>query len=203
MEKIEKELMFTAERFKELYELDIHAFVEEKGGLSYLSWGHAWRILKEQDPTATFEFIENAAGGYEFQAGKGWLVKTKVTAFGMTLPMALTCMDNRNNSKTVIDGRDVTDTLVRCLVKNISLYGIGLPLYVGEDTSKFIKKTEIDEIRDEILGYLNTHKTNKVFGDTYKEVMKVLGIPSKIEDIDKMRTFKDRIIDVMRSEKLI
>jgi hypothetical protein len=42
-----------------------------------------------------------------------------------------------------------------------------------------------------------------VFGDTYKEAIKVLGVPSKIEDIDKMRTFKDRIVAVMRSEKLI
>lgn len=144
------ELRMTCERFKELYSLDIMALTEKKGQLTYMSWSNAWKLLKEQDPNATFEIMENADGGHEFKAGSGWIVKTKVSAFGMTLPMSLGIMDNRNNSVDEIDCRGVMDSVMRCLAKNIAMFGIGLPLYVGEDLEQFKKKTTRGIILDEI-----------------------------------------------------
>ncbi|MGL5580229.1 MAG: DUF1071 domain-containing protein [Cetobacterium sp.] len=194
----------TSEKFKELFRLDIKQFTEEKMNLTYLNWAQAVRLAKEHDPDFTYKFVENAAGGYEFPGGTGWLVKTECTFKGLTLPMTLAIMGLKNESKKIVDARDIADSLVRCLVKNIAVVsGIGLALYAKEDIEQFVAKTEEDEVRDNIQELLNNHKTVEAFGDEYKACIKEFGIPSKLTDISKLRAFYDRVVSKARELKLI
>lgn len=185
------ELRMTCERFKELYSLDILDLTELKGKLTYMSWANAWRLLKEQDPNATYEIMENTDGGHEFPAGTGWIVKTKVTAFGMTLPMSLGIMDNRNDSVSEIDCRDVMDSVMRCLAKNIAMFGIGLPLYVGEDLNKFKKKTPKEIALEEIK------ELHKEFKDKAEimEIFKSQKVKIADQTEDELYKLKDLIIE--------
>ena len=191
MKMIEKETMFTVERFKELYSLDILDLTELKGKLTYMSWATSWRLLKEQDPNATYEIMENVNGGHEFKAGSGWIVKTKVTAFGMTLPMSLGIMDNRNDSISEIDCRDVMDSVMRCLAKNIGMFGIGLPLYIGEDLTKFKKKTQKEIILEEIKELHKEFKEKPEIMEIFKN-QKVKVADQSEDDLIKL---KDTIIE--------
>lgn len=202
----------TKEIFSTNYNLDLTGIVEEKGDkvvLKYISWANAWKMLKEQDPTATFEYIENANGGFEFQAGKGFMVKTKVTAFGMTLSMALPIMDNRNNSKTTIDARDISDSLMRCLVKNIAMFGIGLPLYVGEDLEQFITPEPVDlelskkqKIKNELIDsikqeYADIKKTGEEAEKFASNVMTTTLRSRKITEltVDELEMLRKTLVD--------
>lgn len=185
------ELRMTCERFKELYSLDILDLTELKGKLTYMSWANAWRLLKEQDPNATYEIMENIDGGHEFKAGTGWIVKTKVSAFGMTLPMSLGIMDNRNDSVSEIDCRDVMDSVMRCLAKNIAMFGIGLPLYVGEDLNKFKKKTPKEIALEDIK------ELHKEFKDKPEimEIFKSQKVKIADQTEDELYKLKDLIIE--------
>ena len=42
-------------KFQELVEIDCSDFIEDKGGLSYLSWASAWELLKKHCPDASYE----------------------------------------------------------------------------------------------------------------------------------------------------
>ena len=54
--------------------------------------------------------------------------------------------------------RHINDSIMRCLVKNIALFGIGLKLYTGEDLRQYkevesvqeesITKTQLDQINE-------------------------------------------------------
>lgn len=124
------------EKFEELYKLDIKKDVEKDyKGLSYLSWASSYKLAMEQDPDMKYEILEDTDGLPFFTRGTVNLVKTKVTMFGETKSMILCIMDNKHNSVESPTSRQVNDNIMRCLTKNIAMFGIGLPLYVGEDLS--------------------------------------------------------------------
>ena len=109
---------------------------DKKNGLTYISWAEAWSKLKQAHPGATFEFVQNEAGGYLH--GEGF-VRTTVTipnAGGVgqiTHEMALPVMDGRNSQIKTPTTTDINKALMRCLAKNIALHGLGLYPYLGED----------------------------------------------------------------------
>lgn len=51
----------------------------------------------------------------------------------MSRTMWLPVMDNRNNAIKNPDSRKISDTKMRCLVKCIAMFGLGLYIYAGED----------------------------------------------------------------------
>lgn len=137
--------------FNELYQINVNENVEKKQGLSYLSWAWAWAETKKKHPTASYEikkFGENQLP-YVFDATTGYMVYTTVTIEGITHEMWLPVMDNSNKAmknvaykyktkageKTVESATmfDINKTLMRCLVKNLAMHGLGLYIYAGED----------------------------------------------------------------------
>ena len=113
--------------FKSLRAIDVSKFIEKKGSLPYLSWTYAVDTLMQNDPMATWEFKE------PISFGNTLMVNCEVTAFGKTIKMHLPVMDNRNNAVINPDSRKVSDAMMRCLVKAIACFGIGLYVYAGED----------------------------------------------------------------------
>ena len=140
------------ELFKELAQLDVNDYVEQKNGLNYLSWANAIQeVCKRHDEEFDYEiekFGENKLP-YVYDDGVGFMVFTKVTLCGKTRECWLPVMDNNNKSmkkeaytySTKSGDRrveaatmfDVNKTIMRCLVKNLAMFGLGLYIYAGED----------------------------------------------------------------------
>jgi hypothetical protein len=135
--------------YKELRELNVNDRVEKKNGLSYLSWAWAWDEFKKAYPTATYKVIKTAEGLPYFETDAGVMVFTEVTADGLTHEMWLPVMDGANAAmkreaytyKTkfgekncaAFDMFDINKTIMRCLVKNLAMFGLAIYIYAGED----------------------------------------------------------------------
>ena len=160
------------ETFESMYLLDLTGKVEKDyKGLNYISWANAYKLAMEQDPQMTFEVLEDADGFPLFSKGDCHIVKTAVTMFGETKKMFLPVMDNKKNAVKSPDSRDVTDSIMRCLVKNIALFGIGLSLYVGED---------LTGIKEPINSKVETLITKEQRTIAIKRIYK-LGTPEEVE----------------------
>ena len=131
--------------------------VEKKDNLSYLTWSEAWKAFREVYPSATFRVIANPDTKlpYFVDPNVGIMVFTEVTADDLTLTMFLPVMNSSNRAMklepynySVWDKKsnrqiertceaanmfDINKTIMRCLVKNLALFGLGLKLYQGED----------------------------------------------------------------------
>jgi hypothetical protein len=138
------------EKFHELYSKDVSKYVEKKNGLSYISWANAWAEFKKIYPDAAYEVKKDDQGRCYFgDENIGYMVYTTVTAGGLTYEMWLPVMDANNKAmkmnaytystrggeRTVeaIDMFAINKTVMRCLVKNLSMFGLGLYIYSGED----------------------------------------------------------------------
>lgn len=121
--------------FSVLNAINVSDKVEEKNGLSYLSWAWAWGELKKRFPDATYTIYENAAGMFYHTDGKTAWVKTGVTVNGIEHIEYLPVMDNRNRSIPLdgITSFDVNKTIQRSLTKAVARHGLGLYIYAGED----------------------------------------------------------------------
>lgn len=135
-------------RFEELLQLNVNEFVEKKNGLSYLTWSHAWVSFVKIYPDATYEIVKYDGKPY-YADETGAMCYTKVTAGGITHEMWLPVMDGANKAMKTIPYSyktkygdktveaftmfDVNKTIMRCLVKNLAMFGLGMYIYSGED----------------------------------------------------------------------
>ena len=121
-----------------LLSVNVNHHTEKKGALTYLSWAWAWAEVLKADPEATWEAVEypNADGtlGPCMWLPDGTaMVKARVTIDGKTKTCQLPVMDNRNNAVKNPDARKISDAIMRCMTKAISMHGLGLYIYAGED----------------------------------------------------------------------
>lgn len=174
-------------KFAELYSLDVSKYVEKKQGLSYLTWSYAWAEFKKVYPEATYKVKKDENGKCYFgDENIGYMVYTEVTAGGLTYEMWLPVMDNANKAmklkpytyktrsgeKTVesITMFDINKAIMRCLVKNLAMFGLGLYIYAGEDLPEDIREYVCSECGAEI-------KAAKIKGEirTPKEIIETCG----------------------------
>ena len=117
--------------------------------LSYLSWAWAWAEVKKRYPDANYEIEKFNGIPYAYDPLTGYMVYTKVTIEGITHEMWLPVMDGQNRAMksepyeiqtkyktlTVAPATmfDVNKTIMRCLTKNLAMFGLGLYIYAGED----------------------------------------------------------------------
>lgn len=130
--------------FERLSAINVNDKVEKKDGLTYLSWAWAWSETKRACPDATYKILET-----EYDDAIGFMCHTTVTIEGETLEMWLPVMDGKNKSmkkhsytyatkygeKQVEAATtfDINKTIMRCLVKNLAMFGLGIYIYAGED----------------------------------------------------------------------
>ncbi len=143
-------------KFDDLYNIDINPHIDKDyKGLSYLSWATAYKLAMDEDPNMQYIIHEDVDGMPFFSRGNVNIVKTSVTMFGETKTMFLPVMDNKHNAVDTPNSRQINDNIMRCLAKNIAMFGIGLPLYVGEDLAQFKQKdyskqeTKIEPVKEE------------------------------------------------------
>ena len=125
-------------QYKELRKINVSQYIEKKNGLSYLSWSWALDQLLQLDNEATWEYLEPK------QFGDSLMVFCKVTAFGKSRTAQLPVMDFRNRAILNPNAYEVNTAMQRCLAKAISLHGIGLYIYAGEDLPHTEKETTKD-----------------------------------------------------------
>jgi len=113
--------------FTKLAGINVNKHVEQKNGLSYLSWAWAVDQLLRHDPSATWEYREPV------RWGESVMVFCTVTAFGKAMTAQLPVMDHRNKAIPNPDAFQVNVAMQRCLTKGIALHGLGLYIYAGED----------------------------------------------------------------------
>lgn len=130
--------------FERLSAINVNDHVEKKKDLTYLSWAWAWSETKKACPDATYRIKET-----EYDPQLGFMCHTEVTIENETLEMWLPVMDGANKSmkkesytyetrfgqKTVDAATtfDINKTMMRCLVKNLAMFGLGIYIYAGED----------------------------------------------------------------------
>lgn len=160
------------EHFSTLYEINVNNHTEEKNGLTYLSWAWAWAEIKKVYPDATYTIkkFENSLP-YVYDENVGYMVFTEVTIEGLTHEMWLPVMDGANKAmksepytyktkygeKTVEAATmfDINKTIMRCLVKNLAMFGLGLYIYAGEDLPQ-VEEKKID--KELAIALVNTLK---------------------------------------------
>ena len=138
--------------FEKLSATNVNSKADKKGQLTYLSWAWAWSEVKKACPDATYQMGET-----EYDEALGFMCHTSVTIKDETLKMWLPVLDSSMKAmlkvpstyKGVewIDGKktpadkpiqpatvfDINKTMMRCLVKNLAMFGLGLYIYAGED----------------------------------------------------------------------
>lgn len=162
-------------KFEEVYAINVNEKVEQKDGLSYLSWAWAWAEFKKVYPNATYS-VDKFDGTYcTGNENLGYMVRTEVFADELVYEMWLPVLDGANNpmkneaysykvknknfkyaKKSKEDGKyydnygneqtefiektvnaismfDVNKAIMRCLTKNLAMFGLGLYIYAGED----------------------------------------------------------------------
>ena len=120
-------------KFEEVYPINVNDKTEKKGNLTYLSWAYAWAEFKKLYPTAKYK-INPFDGTYCTGNEKiGYMVQTEVTADELTYEMWLPVMDSRNQTILQPKMTEINKTIMRCLTKNLAMFGLGLYIYAGED----------------------------------------------------------------------
>lgn len=122
-------------KFEIAYKLDVNSKTEKKGGLTYLSWAWAWAEFKKIYPDAEYKierFGENKLP-YVYDELTGYMVFTEVNAGSFKHEMWLPVMDFKNQTMKNPTMFDINKTIMRCLTKNLAMFGLGLYIYAGED----------------------------------------------------------------------
>lgn len=140
---------------KKLLELNVNEHTEKQNGFTYLSWAWAWTEIIKENPDASYEVHLFDGKPYVFDENLGYMVFTSVTIGGDTKHMQLPVMNGANKAqkhvaykykvkgygvnaeqeKTVEPATmfDINTAIMRCMTKNLALFGLGLYIYAGED----------------------------------------------------------------------
>ena len=136
--------------FETLCNINVNEHTDDKNGLTYLSWAWAWAEFKKIYPNATYDIWRDENHRPYIKDDLGYMVFTSVTVGDLTHTMWLPVLDGANN--TMLDheysfktkwGKEVTvkaatmfdinTALMRCLTKNLAMFGLALYIYAGED----------------------------------------------------------------------
>ena len=131
-----------------LLKKNVNEHVEKKNGLSYLSWAWAWAEALKADPQASFS-VQMFGDKCYMEINGTAMVWVTVTMFGKPMVCQLPVMDNFNKPisiegttttnkygkeiTTKLDSFNVNTAIMRCMTKALSLHGLGLYIYAGED----------------------------------------------------------------------
>lgn len=192
-------------QFEKFLAQNVNKYTEKKNGLTYLSWTYAWQEFKKAYPNARYDIHHWDGAPFYYDSNLGYMVETTVdNGEGMVLDMWLPVMNGANKAmkdkqysyfvknyktgaqdeKTVEAATmfDINTSIMRCLVKNIAMFGLGLYIYAGEDLPEpiFVPITEeqLNELKDlgcdmdKVLEYLKVDSVEKISKETADALIK-------------------------------
>lgn len=161
--------------------------------LSYLSWVWAWGQVKQKYPDANYEVKHWDGKPYLADENLGYMVETSVTLDGETMTMWLPVMDSKNRAmksapytyktkygeKEVAQATmfDINTAIMRCLVKNLAMFGLGLYIYAGEDLPEVeaqAAKSEVEAKIEQAVAAIKAVKSREELEATWREWSKAV-----------------------------
>lgn len=168
----------TKSVFQTLNALNVNGHTEKKKTgnteLTYLSWPWAIAEVKKRYEDVSYDVKTFDGLPYIYDEKTGYMVFTSVTIEGITHAMWLPVMDGANQAmkafpytyavkeykfgkwtgnyvdKTVSAATmmDINKTIMRCLVKNLAMFGLGLYIYSGEDLPEGDESAETPQAKE-------------------------------------------------------
>jgi len=133
---------------EKLLQTNVNGHTEKKNNLTYLSWAWAWAEALKADPAASYK-VEMFGDKCYMEINGTAMVWVTVTLFGKPMTCQLPVMDGANKSIPLkgytatnkygkeytveCDSFAVNTAIMRCMTKALSLHGLGLYIYAGED----------------------------------------------------------------------
>lgn len=160
--------------FQTLNGINVNDKVENKNGLSYLSWAYAWGEVKKKYPNAQYKIYERESEygpiNY-FTDGRTAWVKTSVIIEGLEHIEELPVMDYKNKSITLdkLTSFDVNKAIQRSLTKAIARHGLGLYIYAGEDLPEEDKKKELEPKEETVKKFVEMQTEMNELGIDFRE----------------------------------
>jgi hypothetical protein len=115
-----------------LLKTNVNDHTERKQNLTYLSWAWAWAEALKADPKATYK-VEMFGDKCFMDINGTAMVWVTVTIFDKPMTCQLPVMDYKNKAIPKPDAFQVNTAIMRCMTKALSLHGLGLYIYAGED----------------------------------------------------------------------
>jgi len=186
----------TKSVFDTLSVIDVSSKTEKKNGLTYLSWAWAWSEIKRNYPDANYNVEKHEGKPYIFDENLGYMVKTIVTIQDETIEMHLPVMDNMNKAmRHVVYQKfdkdvqpatmfDINTAIMRCLVKNLAMFGLGLYIYAGEDLPEApkVSKDDVELFETKLKNCANNDELGLFYGslnDNAKENKTIMAMFTK------------------------
>ena len=119
------------EVWETLSKVDVSKHTEEKMKLTYLSWSRMWMLLCENYPQAQYEFVDFDGVPYKTLPDGTAEVVTRIMIDDLVREMRLPVMDYKNNPVVNPHARQVSDNAMRCLVKCVAMFGLGISVFTG------------------------------------------------------------------------
>ena len=117
---------------EKLLQTNVNGHTEKKNNLTYLSWAWAWAEALKADPAATYK-VEMFGDKCYMDINGTAMVWVTVIMFGKSATCQLPVMDYKNKAIPNPDAFAVNTAIMRCMTKALSLHGLGLYIYAGED----------------------------------------------------------------------
>lgn len=121
-------MSFAKEVWLKLASEDVSEFIEVKMKLSYLSWAGAYMILMKHYPESNYTFNEPKTysdGTVEVEC----IVVVRDGERSLVRSMWLPVMDHKNASIVNPSSRQISDAKMRCMVKCLAMFGLGINVY--------------------------------------------------------------------------
>lgn len=188
--------------FLKLYDVDVRDRMLKKQGLTYVPWATAWSEVAKVFPDATYEIVKFGESMLPYtKSDLGYMVFTKVTIEGITREMCLPVMDGANKAMKDVEytyevaeyknGKktgemveksvaaatmfDINKSIMRCLTKNLAMFGLGLHLWSKEEAPEAV--IECDKLQKECMELINKYSARseeikEKVAKTCKELLK-------------------------------
>lgn len=156
-----------------LLTINVNDHTEKKNNLTYLSWAWAWAEVLKHDPEATWVCHTYGPQGSEepcMRIGKTAMVHVSVTIKSLRRECMLPVMDHRNKAIVDPDAFAVNTAIMRCMTKAISMHGLGLYIYAGEDLPEIDPAEQAQRRRE----WLDARKAEIAAAKTSGDLKKIM-----------------------------
>lgn len=144
--------MTTTNSIEKMLQTNVNEHTEKKNNLTYLSWAWAWAEALKADPAATYK-VEMFGDKCYMEINDTAMVWVTVTLFGKPMTCQLPVMDYKNKAIVEPDAFAVNTAIMRCMTKALSLHGLGLYIYAGEDLPEEAPQPKKDWSLDKSLDF--------------------------------------------------
>ena len=178
------------EQVLSLISKNVNEHTEKKGNLTYLSWAWAWAEALKADPDAIYK-IEMFGDKCFMDINGTAMVFVTVTMFGKPMTCQLPVMDFRNKAIQLPDAFEVNTAIMRCMTKALSLHGLGLYIYAGEDLPEGESDLDVNTMIDH-LAALDAASTMDELKTVYTNAYNACGTD---------KTWQKKMIDAKEKRK--